>query len=158
MIRKSMLHLLVSVISLGLTTHAFGQNGVSTFQFPLVFNTGMIECVGESLTAELAITVRTHLVVSPSGHTHHINNWNIEGVATGDFSGDAWFVHGFSPLVANADDDQFSNAILVQIILEPLDGGRKLKSNQRIQVMVDANGVLRVFHAEFPQYRCTGNA
>lgn len=157
MIRKSLLKFVITALAFGFVTNAVAQNGVSTFQFPLVFNSGHIGCAGESLTVSLTVTARTQTVVTPSGHVHLVDNWSIEGAATGDSSGDSWFVHGASPFVINTGGDQFTNPIVVQLVFEPLDAERKLRSTQRLQIVVDANGDLRVLQAEFPQYHCIGN-
>jgi len=128
-------------------------NGMTELQIPFNITIDYIECLGEGVEIDLEVTARTHFIELQSGRVHYVENWFMEGTASGLSSGFTWFAHGASPFALNAGAAQFSNSLLSNLVFEPLDGGRKFLEKLRLQLVVDANGTVRVEH-EPPQFRC----
>lgn len=152
--------LLVTLLAtfLALST-AHAQNGAMHFEYPLVTDPNApnmyAECIDDRIGINATVYETFQFVVTPGGHVHLVSNWRIEGTATGQDSGWNWYVHGTSPLVVNTQDDQFNRTIGVNIMLEPLDGGPRLLGRERLRLVVDANGDVRVLVIQ-SEWSCLG--
>lgn len=131
------------------------QNGIVEFEIPYS-ETDYVLCLGEDVEFNMTVTVRTHLVEGPGGAVHYVENWFLEGVATGLDSGLTWYGHAVSPYGVNATGAQLKDGWNVEAIYEPLDGGQKFRKSQRLRFVHDANGVVRVERFEPYQFNCLG--
>lgn len=131
------------------------QNGISQTEFE--YNASpYVDCVGERLDVTLNVTLRTHFIETPSGHTHLVDNWTFDGDATGQSSGHTWYVHGVGPYRENGRGLQGTGSLNVNVTFEPLDGQQKIKEKQEFNFVVDANGVVRIEGGD-TKFRCVGN-
>lgn len=133
----------------------YAQNGIVEMEFE--YNeTDYIECLGEEVEFNVTVIARGHQIVLPNGNQHFVENWFIEGTASGLTSGLNWYGHAAGPYAGNSNGSQWTEGWIVAGIYEPLDGGRKFKKSQRLRFVSDANGVMRVEHYEPYQFRCLG--
>lgn len=151
---KLVLASITLVFSVVLPRVGVTQNGIIAFEFPFQ-TTVFIECLDEHVEIELLAIVRTHLVELQNGRVHYVENWFMEGAAVGVESGHTWFAHGPSPFVLNAGAAQASSTLLGNLVYEPLDGGRKFREKLNVQLVVDANGSVRLDRGS-QQFRCVG--
>lgn len=155
---------LISCLSLALCawliTPALAQNAVSITQFP--FSTDplapnmYVACIDDRLGMELVISQKFQVFATPDGNRHLISNWTITGTAAGLGSGWNWYVHGASPLVVNAHDERFNQVIRVNVVLEPMDGGPKLRGRERIRVLIDGDGEVKIAEIDV-DWKCLGS-
>jgi len=134
---------------------AHAQHGIVEYEMPYS-ETDYVECLGEDVAFDVTVTVRAHALELPTGGSHFVENWFLEGIATGLSSGLTWYANAVSPFGGNAGGDRFEWGWNVEGMYEPLDGGRKFRKSQRIRVVYDANGLPRVEHYEPYDLRCLG--
>jgi hypothetical protein len=147
----------VSIFALFLASSTAANNGTFVYEFTQNFEPGYLECAGEEIEVTLNVTVRSHTVVSSSGHFHYVENWSIEGEAIGLSSLNKWYAHGYSPLVLNSKAPQQSGGYVIPIMYEPLDGQTKIREKWKFRAVVDANGMLRVLDGGEAKFYCLGN-
>ena len=149
--------IVVSIFALFLANLAGAKNGTFVYEFIQEFEPGYLECVGEEIGVTLNVTVRSHTVVSSSGHLHYVENWSIEGEATGVSSGNKWYAHGYSPFVFNGRAAQQSVGYVIPIMYEPLDGQTKFREKWKFRAVLDARGMLRVLEGGEAKFYCLGS-
>lgn len=161
MFRKPLAYFVVSLLAVCPT--AFAQsgngsvngNGIFTSEFSFDSNTGLVECIGESMDVTLNVIVRSRVFQTPSGATHILDKWLLEGTAVGAISGNAWSVHGTFPFRRNGRGQQETDGQKLNLVYEPLDGQSKLKVDLLGHFTADANGVERVFLDNY-KFTCRG--
>ncbi|MDX1554634.1 MAG: hypothetical protein R3212_01265 [Xanthomonadales bacterium] len=135
------------------------QNGAMHIEFPLVTDPNApnmyAACIDDRIGIDATVRETFQFVQTPSGHVHVVSNWSITGTASGLDSGWNWFVHGTSPLVVNAQGQQRAQTIRVNIMLEPLEDGPRLLGRERIDFIVNANGVVQIADIE-STWTCLG--
>ena len=131
------------------------NNGIEEFEIPYT-EIDYVPCLGEDIEFDVTVTVRTHLVATPAGGIHYVENWFIEGTALGLDSGLTWYGQAASPYAVNFNGAHSTEGWILAAMYEPLDGGRKFRKSQRLRIVFDANGVARVEHVEPYQFHCIG--
>lgn len=143
------------LLCLLITVPRSGMSANGVIQYEVPFNTTLyVPCLGEEVEIDLLATVRSHLVESGNGGFHYIENWFMVGEAEGLDSGYKWYAHGASPFLVNASAAEV-NKLVINLVYEPLDGGRKFMEKAHFQLVADSNGVLRNIK-DSTQLRCVG--
>lgn len=132
------------------------QNGIVEDQFDY-YEAHDAPCLGEEIEHYMTITTRTQYIERPNGSVHEVLNWFIEGTTIGLDSELTWYTHNApSPWLINANGDQSSQGWNLEIMWNPLDGGRRFRETWRFRAVVDANGMPRVDYDGF-ELHCIGH-
>ena len=143
------------LLAVALPRASLASNGIVEYEIPYT-EVDYVHCIGEDVEFDVTITVRTHLIETPSGGLHYAEHWLIEGTALGLNSGLTWYGHGASPYTVNANGSQLAEGWVLAVMYEPLDGGRKFRKSWPFRIAYDANGIARVEHLEPYRFRCIG--
>ena len=121
-------------------TVSAGGNGIQTFEFVLPVS-GYVECLDEFVSGEYNVTVRYHLVETPSGSVHFLDNWRSLGVFEGLSSGTVWIGKAISPFHDNMLTKGRNVGYVDNALLKPVDGGQMWRVNNNFKIKLDENGV-----------------
>lgn len=138
---------------------AVAQNGVTIFEWPLSTDPNApnmyVDCIDDGIAMDLLITEKFQAFYTPSGKGHLVSNWTITGTATGQDTGWNWYVHGASPLTIDTQGEQYKEQGVVNAVLEPLDGGPRLKTREHIRLIVNASGEVQIAELKVV-WKCLG--
>jgi hypothetical protein len=114
-------------------------------------------CLGEDVVYIYDVSARFREAETPSGITHLVDNWSIEGTAVGQSSGRIWDAFGQSPFVQTLTEEGEVLNVGFKTKFEPIGEGPRWRINNNIKVTVNANGdlvVSRITYFDNPDKWC----
>jgi hypothetical protein len=155
-----MKHLIAVAVLLLANGGAFAGSpkGIEVVNFTLT-HSFYLPCLGEQIDTETSIEARQHLVETPSGTIHIIDNWQMIQYAVSSTSGQVWVGRGVSPFQMNIRAGEVQQWTSTGRYV-PVDGhAPAFIYTNTFKVTINANGQLVVDRPDVPEsegFKCVG--
>jgi hypothetical protein len=141
-------------------TSVSANNGIQFSEFDFQDESVWVECLDEVVDIHQYVTVASHVVETPSGTWHLVDNWRITVIWTGASTGRTWVGRNVSPFQWNIGPGE-TNQYVYKGVQKPLTGdGPMFFYGTEFKVTVTANGVMVVDRqpeaVQSDRFRCLG--